>query len=325
MPPLPPEALEELRDLLLRAALPSFAAAAVVLALFALPGKSWCAALGGALALPAGLAAAKYFRPETFPWRPEEPGPAWQWLPAAALAALALGLVARLPRLPASVGFLLRAAACAGAAWLVLPADLWTERSWLQPAFILVLLAEWQVLEAAAERAPGGAVPLGLALVFLGGSAVLIHAHSARFAEMALMVAAALVGIAVVAWWKRTAAAAVVPGVAVLLPGLLLSGHAETFSDVPWTSFALLGLAPLALVLTLVPPVSWLGGVPLRLVQLALLLAPVGVAVALAMQAETLEFARHDSTAGSAIHAGTSDVAPPPLGAARPARPRLHT
>src|SRR5262245_6645503 len=226
MPPLPPANL--VRELLVSAVLPSLAAAVAVLALSLIAGKQRGAAVGAALALAAGFAAGNYLR-GVVPWVPERS--AWHWLPAAALAALAAGLIARIPRVPVPVRFLLRAAACALAACLLAPADLRAEKSWLQPAFLLVVLVEWEVLEGSAGRSPGGGVPLGLALVFVGGAAVLIHAHSARLADVAFLVAAAFTGIAAVAWWARADGAGAMPGAAVLLPGLLLAGHSEPYSE----------------------------------------------------------------------------------------------
>ena len=310
MPPLPPTEL--VLDVLRHAVLPPLLASAAVLAVFFLIGGRRLPAVGAALALIAGMAAGIHFKKDVLPWTPEEPaswlpwaapdpegdgqevvrpkGPAWHWLPWAALVALVVGLTARVPKLPEQFRLLLCAAACALAAWLLVPADLLAKKIWLQPAFLLVLLIEWAVLEEAARRAPGGGVPLGLGLVFLGGAAVILHAGSARLADVATFAAASLAGLAVVAWWFQADTGGAMPGAVVLLSGLLLTGYNETFSDVPWKSFALAALAPLALIPSLLPPLSRLQGYRLRLLQILLLLVPVAFAVTYAMQAETLEF-----------------------------------
>jgi hypothetical protein len=268
--------------------LPSLAAAALVLAVFLIGGRKWGAVVGPALAVVAGVAAGNYQREAPLPWLPDQE--VWHWLPAAILAALGAGLLAQVPRVPAVIGWLLRAAAAGLATWLLVPEELRTEAWWVVPAFFAAVLADWAALELAARRAPGGAVPAGLALVCAGAAAVLVHHYSARFADIALMQAGALAGIALVAGLARADCATAMPAGAVLLPGLLLAGYHGMESEIPWVSFALTTLAPLALVPTLLPPLSRLRPVLLRTVQLALLLAPVVVAVALAMKAEPMEF-----------------------------------
>ena len=71
--------------------------------------------------------------------------------------------------------------------------------------------------------------------------------------------------------------------------GLLLVGQQETFSEITWDVFALPFLAPLTLVFSLsasqAPPIH------LRLLRMALILAPLIAAVILArLQAGPLEF-----------------------------------
>jgi hypothetical protein len=106
---------------------------------------------------------------------------------------------------------------------------------------------------------------------------------------VATILGASLFGIAVAARQQADAGTAA-PAVAVLLPGLLLTGQNTTFSEVPLTSFLLVALAPLALLPTLLPPFRRWEGIGLRILQLTLILAPLVVAVVLAMQAESLEF-----------------------------------
>ncbi len=80
------------------------------------------------------------------------------------------------------------------------------------------------------------------------------------------------------------------PAVAVFVPGIMLAGYTETYSDVPWESFALVALAPLTLALTFVWPLTRLRDNHLQSLRLVLLVPPVVGAVVLAMRAETLEF-----------------------------------
>jgi hypothetical protein len=80
------------------------------------------------------------------------------------------------------------------------------------------------------------------------------------------------------------------PGAAVCLSGVALIGYHDTYSEVPWPAFALPAVAPLALLAVLCPPLWRLTGRRLRLVQLAMILAPLAAAVWLAARAETLDF-----------------------------------
>lgn len=223
-----------------------------------------------------------------WPEWPDQAG--WPWLTWAALAALVAGLLARLPRLPQALVWLLRAGAANLAAGMLVSADLRAAAWWAVPAFAALVLAEWALLEELARRPSGGGVPLGLSFTCLAATAVIIHAHSARLADGATVLAAALGGLAIAAWLFQADAGGAMPAVAVLLPGLLLNGQTETFSEVPWVCFVLVALAPMVLAPTLLPYLNRWPALRLRLLQLGLLMIPLIVAVALAMQAEALEF-----------------------------------
>jgi hypothetical protein len=308
MPTLPPA--HYVLEALQLAAVPSALAAAAVFAVILLAGGNRWAAPGAALALAAGAAIGNWYQP-SLPWLSEKPdwqwlsvlgdqltvpapvwkpdGPAWHWLLWMGLAALAVGLLTRLPYVPGVVRWLVRAAAAGLAAWLLVPADLREETAWYVAAFAAAVFVEWALLEHLCKRSPGGGIPLGLALTFFAAAAVLIHAHTALFTNVATFLGASLGGIAVAAR-RRADAGGAAPGVAVLLPGLLLTGQTTTFSEVPLTSFLLVALAPLALLPTLVPPLGRWQGIRLKLLQFILILATLVVAVVLAMRAESLEF-----------------------------------
>lgn len=283
MPPL-----DLIRDVVLNAILPAAIPAAVLLALVvALGGSKW-ASVGVALGLATGAAFGLWRRGALTLISPDES--AWNRLPLAALAAIAVSLIARLllGLAPSSsertrpgrvaliiLGWLLRAGAAAAVAWWVIPANKQTEISWLAPALAAVLFAEWLVLEPIASRPPGGTVPLALALCAFVAADVLIHAGTARLMEAAIVLFGALGGIALIAWWRRLDAGVAAPAATVFLCGLLLMGHEETFHDLSWRAFALPALAPLALVVTL--PCNR-RAVRLQLVRLALLLIPLAIA-----------------------------------------------
>jgi hypothetical protein len=292
--PPAPLVLEALQLALLPAAL----AAAAVFAVILLAGGNRWSVPGAALALAAGLVAGNWYQP-ALPWLPEglpwSPGvPRWPWLLWLGLAALAVGVLIRLPQVPILIRWLAMAAAAGFAAWLLVPPDLLPEdlrdkAAWPVAAFAAVVFVEWALLEHLCERSPGGGIPLGLALTFFAAATVLIYAHTARLTDVATFLGASLFGIAVAAR-QQADAGAVAPGVAVLLPGLLLAGQYTTFSEVPLTSFLLVALAPLALLPTLLPPFRRWEGIRLRVLQITLILAPLVVAVVLTMRAESLEF-----------------------------------
>lgn len=245
------------------------------------------------------------------PWLPDKLG--WQCLLWVATLAMLIGLAAR-RTIESRLGLALVAVLTAGhAAWILVPTGMQTDPPWASsaralathlnsevferltnivavPVFALVVFIEWEVLQRLAKIRPGGAVPLATALAFLGAATVLIHAHSARMTDIATVCAMALVGLAIVAWPMRTDVGAVMPAAAVMLPGLLLGGYYETYSQVPWLSFALVGIAPLFLLLYLASPLVRLAAPLGTIVLMIILLAPMAVAVGLAMHAEPLQF-----------------------------------
>jgi hypothetical protein len=262
--------------------LPALVSAAILVGvLFA--GRVRAAFFGTGLAFAGGFAVAA-FR-EVLPLKPGLA--AWHWLPAAALLALVAGGVAR--PLPWRTGRRLLWGAAAGlTAWLLVPSSL-AETWWAIPTLGLVILAEWDLIDRLALTTPGGQVPLFLAAAFLAGSLVILHAHSGRLAEVALIAGGALTGLAVVAWWARIDCAGVVPAAVVLLPGVLLAGQTETYSDVPDSAFALVALAPLVLVVTLAEGLHHWPRLRVALLRGILILVPLVSALVLAAGAESVD------------------------------------
>jgi hypothetical protein len=142
------------------------------------------------------------------------------------------------------------------AARLLTPAHTRIEIPWASWSLGLAMILEWAVLVKLTERWKDGVVALGLAFCFAAASMVLLQAASARLSEMALFCFAALLGPALVSWRLPGDTGGAMGAVAVLLPGLMLVGQQETFAPIPWYSFALAGLAPLALAPLLLPFVS---------------------------------------------------------------------
>ncbi len=108
----------------------------------------------------------------------------------------------------------------------------------------------------------------------------------------AIVLAAAMGGIAVVARFWGADAGGAVPAAAVMIPGLLLMGKLETFSDIPWSAFALPAAAPLLLADAL--PFGHIktdrSARRRFLWMVCLLLIPLVIALYLAHQAAPLDF-----------------------------------
>ncbi len=210
----------------------------------------------------------------------------WNRLPWAALAVQVVGLIARLPWLSPALAWLLRGVVVVDVVWWVLPPELSSQVWWGPRALAAVVLAEWALLEYLARRSPGGGIPLTLALSAFAAGAVLLYAGSGKSAEVATVLAAALGGITVVSWLCRTDSSGAVPGAVVLLPGMLVMGWwmMGEYTQVPWPAFLVPALAPLTLLVTLLPPFRSWEGRRLEVLRLVLVLAPLAFAVSLAVQ-----------------------------------------
>jgi hypothetical protein len=272
-----------LRDVLVSSLLRPAAVAMAVLAGVLFAGGRRSAASGAPVAFACGFTLAVF--PDVLPLKPSQS--AWHWLPLAALVALVVGVLAR--SLPWLLARTLLAAVAAGlAAWLLVPHHV-PARAWVLPILGLIIFALWQILERLARTTPGGQAPWLLALTFLAGGLIILYAHCGRLAEVAMICAGALIGLGLVACWARIDCSGVVPATAVLLPGTLLAGATETWSEVPGLAFALVALAPLVLAGTLPTSLRRWPLTRLALLRLLLLLLPLACAVLLAVHAESID------------------------------------
>jgi hypothetical protein len=222
------------------------------------------------------------------PWHPDAAG--WHWLLWTALAAVATDALARLPRIPNGVGWALRGMVAAQAGWLLTSASLRDETIWAPFAVGAVVLVEWALLEQVGRLDRRGLIAFVLATGANVAALVLIYAASARFGNVALVLMAVLGGAGLPALIFGRETNGVAGAVAVLLPGLLLSGQQDTFSEVPVTCFALAAFCPLALAPSLLPAWQRYQKKGLWTVQLLLFLLPLAGAVYLAAQTGALDF-----------------------------------
>lgn len=286
---------------------PAAGAGLVVFALVILVLGRRAALAAGAIAVVSGFAVANY-RHTLFPWWPE--GKNWQWLPFLFLLAQFDGLFARVPSVPRWGGWRLRLVVGLLAAIIIVPVGLhsdWLQyldmtpypfraRVWPLLAFTVFVALSWAGSESVARQAPGGSVALGLSLAMFGASLVILHAKWASFAESITLPAAALLGVAIVAFIRKSDVGGALPGVCVLLPSMLLVTYDQMggLHAIPWYTFLLAALPPLSIGLLAIPPLRNTKGFVRWLLFWLLCLGPTIVAVVLAARVETLASAEEE-------------------------------
>jgi hypothetical protein len=285
LPPWP-IVLEILRTLVL----PAFVAAALVLYCGRLARRMvWLQRVLPALALTAGLAAGNYFR-KLLEWSPD--GRGWPVLLPATVVGLAGILLAELLSGKLRIG--LSILTCTACGW-------WLAEAWppftllsvgmtLVAVMILICAALWPDGLRAAPPVPSFLLD-GLILAWgTAAATVLIFAHSARFSDLAVLMTASYFAVALVGFLSKTDHSSIRIGPAVFLPALMLAGAANTFSDVPTAAFVLIALAPLGLLLMLLPLCKKLS-LPARLTfTAATMLIPCALGVYLAVRNESLSY-----------------------------------
>jgi hypothetical protein len=300
MASLPPWPLVD--DLLRTLVLPAGGTAAAVLAIVCLLTKSRAARLaGGALAVAAGLAAGNHLR-GILDWWPAEVRPSWSggsgWtlLLPFTVAALAAGVLAAAASCRShGVGLVVRLIAAAGGAWWL--AEALPPRSFHQTTVIMfagIVLNGEALLLAGRRSLPAPALP---ALVIPWGAAaaaVLIFAHSARFFDLAVLMTAIFAGVCLVAAIGKLDLTALIVAPAMFFPALMLAGAANTYSEVPVTSFAVIAFAPCALWLLQLPPFRRWPAPAVAIAAVVAALIPCIAGVALAARVETIEFSDYE-------------------------------
>jgi hypothetical protein len=314
MPPL-----KDVLDALQHAVLPGAGGAALVMCAFLLLGR-WAGALGSAAAVAFGFVWGNFTLDKTaaptwvntsrlIPWSPEADAPGYQWLARAALVLVVVGLVSRWIGLIAS-----RALPERG--WWGASAFVWAPRvvavfvvsGWLsageaaksvallRPQIAAITLLMWVALDGIARNGAGATLAGYSAAMLMSAAAVLIHAHSARFMELAVVLGSAMFGIAVAsalvkpdAQGQEPDTSGAIPAVVAFLPGLLLGARPSLAeNNVPGACFWLVVLAPLMLLAFLLPAITRKTDWKVPAIRAALVLLPLVVAVALAAHYETI-------------------------------------
>lgn len=235
--------------------------------------------LGGALALSGGFAAGF----AALEWSVVGRTDPWLWLPLLALLAVAVGLVERVAGLPRAVSWVLRALVAGLTAWLLLPSFVEAARSQWLGVIAATVFVLWGLLAPLSERQPGGLLPLLLSLIAVVGGGVLEQSGNLRLALLSGVLAGTLGGCALVSWRcpQRPLLRGLIPGVAVLLPGLLFVGYFNGYTPLP--SFLLVAAAPLTLWVGALLPRTMKAGWRMVL-QTAVVLVPLALAIALALR-----------------------------------------
>jgi len=279
------------QSMLLTVVLPGFAVGAGLLAGVCVATRSdKLRLIGGALALAGGLALGNFTR-GLLPWWSLERG--WPSLFLATLVAIIGGVIGSLVSTKQGwrAGQVVRLIALAGCAFWLAP----TGSPLTQLGFFTLLFAagvlNWEAFRCSAVQSLGSGALLALAIPWgLAAATVLIHAHSARFCDMAALQTATLAGVGFVAALRRLDVSSLFAGPAIFFPALLLGGAANTYSEVPRAAFLLVALVPCTLWTLQLPPIRRWSCPTLTAAALVLVLVPCGIAVALAMRYESLDF-----------------------------------
>ena len=244
-------------------------------------GGLWAGAVAlGAGFVPAFLAAD--------PWPDLPPHVTWHWIAWLAVVAAAVGAADGLHRWPLRVRLSAGLALAAGCGWLLV-GD-WVTHAWAwRGATAVVIAVLLATLNASAGRHQGASVPLSMCLAALGASIVLVLSGNAKLAQLVGALAACLGAAVVLAWWRPEVSLARggVTVMAVLLPGLVLSGYFLSWSEIaPWV-FVLAAIAPAFVWLSGFLPLDRLPPWQAATLRVALVALTVAVTVAAAMEGRT--------------------------------------
>jgi len=109
----------------------------------------------------------------------------------------------------------------------------------------LIIVLDWTTFNFLCQQKYGDFVASCVATLWGGfAAAVLVLAHSARFADLAILLSCIVSGIGTVCMLTRQRPNHFFAGPSVLIPGLMLVGALDTYSNVPLASFALVAVSP---------------------------------------------------------------------------------
>jgi len=213
------------------------------------------------------------------PWLPET-AQAWHWLPALAVLAIIAG------RMPEAwpIRLVVAAGLGAAAAFALIPdwESIAPHRRQLQIGLGAAVFA-LTLLDRPMRTTGGRFATILLAMIAGAAGAVLEISGNGTFAQMAGVLAAALIGMSFAAH-RPGVVAGYLPLVALLLPSIVMTGYLNSSSQVPIASYVMVAAAPLALALPLP------AGRKRMLVQGGVILLLLVAAVGLAYHAEPIDW-----------------------------------
>lgn len=265
----------------------AIAVAAVVLLPFAGSRRAERARWAGPAALGLGFSAGFLVRAG---WSAVPPGEQWHWLgPLALLAALAAALQC-VDGVPRVLRVLVVLAAIGLFSWLVVPrfVDPPSARLGWRLATAFTLLVLWTAPAWVTRSMHPRTTALALWAHATGLAIFLVTAHTALLGLVAGILAAVMGVFVVAALWRpdRPYPQTVTPVAAALALGLALTAFFYATGDLGHTAYLLAGSAPLALAVSRLARLERLGGWRAGILQIVLVLIPVGVAILLALRAE---------------------------------------
>ncbi len=274
--------LDLVADLFLAIVIPASLTSAAVIVL-----ASWKLGWRGMeIVVPAAVAAGLLvgnWRRASIPYLPGDFG--WEWILACAAGALLVAVFLSFaseerPRLRGA----LHVVPLLLFTFLLLPAD------WRSPLTLwaFAVVAGLNTAALATSRPSHPAVVLVVACGILGGaSLVLICASFAKLSDAAVLLSASLAGL-LVASRRPMPLMGLSLMVGTLVPGLMLNGYFQTYSQVPWLSFALVAVAPMFFFIGKLRPIRRGPAWRRTMLEVALPLIAVGAGLALAVAAEGL-------------------------------------
>jgi hypothetical protein len=171
------------------------------------------------------------------------------------------------------------------AAWLMDwdPKDL---KLWLCGLLFLAILLNWDALTLLSQTETGRFLPLSVGVVWGGSTtALLVLSHSARFADLSILMSCCLVGVGLVSAISGQRLRDIYAGPATFFPSLLLAAALNTYSNIPQLCFVVVGISPVFWEALRWKKISnWLDAHPKTFLLISLL--PGLIAVGLAARAE---------------------------------------
>ncbi len=164
----------------------------------------------------------------------------------------------------------------------------WVDGPWIwRPITAGVILSVCAVLNTSAAKRGGVSIPLALCAAGLAASVILMESGNAKLAQLAGALTSCLGIVAALAWWRPevTLARGAAPVVALVFPGLLLSGYDLTWTEIPAWCFVLAAVSPAALLVDRIPRMSSLKPVQAGAIRVGAVVLPVLVALAGALLA----------------------------------------